>query len=290
MSKSNPSLINPAQHFFEWKAGEGRLEFYDKEKQQRIPVPLPFEFLPIDQLSTITGYSKPDKAGYYSNEIRNSVTQEFIVKMKGNTVYAGLYKNSQGIPQVPRGASFAKSVYIVHKTRTGEFILGNIKMSGSALSAWIEFTKTCVPENGKVIMHRGDQQEAATGPFFPPTFEYVHETPEENVASITLDKQLQIYLNQYFAATQGSQPEPDMYTNNSLQPEADPVQRKLEDTETAIARGAAAEDEAATKKEFTRNWNELGKNNKSAGQAESEPEPVITDLGDEPINLDDIPF
>ena len=35
--------------------------------------------------------------------------------------------------------------------------------------------------------------------FFCPVFEYDHITPEESEAAITLDKQLQVYLKEYFS-------------------------------------------------------------------------------------------
>lgn len=200
MSFSNPTLTNPAKHFFEWKGGSGQLEFYDKERQQRITVPLPFEFIPIDQLATITGYSKIAKSSYYSNEVRNTVKEEFTVKLKGQTVYTGMYKNEQGIAQVPKGAGYAKSIYIAHKTKSGEYIIGNIKAAGSALGAWIEFNKNNIVGNCKVVMTRGAVQDSPVGQFYPPEFKYESLTPEDFKAGIDLDKELQIYLGQYLSA------------------------------------------------------------------------------------------
>lgn len=200
MSFSNPTLTNPAKHFFEWKGGEGKLQYYDKEKKENVTVPLPFEFIPVDQLYTITGYNKMAKASYYSNEVRSSVKEEFIVKVKGQTVFTGLYKNDQGIPQVPKGAGFTTSIYIVHKTKSGEYILGNLKANGSALGAWIEFNKDNIVGNGKVIMTRGAVQESPVGQFYPPEFKYESLTKEDYYAANEADKQLQIYLNQYLSA------------------------------------------------------------------------------------------
>lgn len=202
MSRSQPQLQNPSLHFFEWKGGAGTLEYYDKEQEKRINVPLPFEFLPIDQLATITGFSKLANGSYYSNEVRNTAKEPFTVKLKGQTVYTGLYKNEQGIAQMPKGASYAKSIYIVHKTKDGKYVIGNIKASGSALGAWIEFNQKYKPENGKVTITKGEKQTSPVGDFYAPVFTYGSSTPEEDSEAIRLDKELQVYLSQYFAVTQ----------------------------------------------------------------------------------------
>lgn len=258
MSFSNPQLTNPAQHFFRWKGGEGKLEFYDKEKEESITVPLPFEFIPIDQLATITGFSKTAQSGYYSNEVRSTLKDEFVVKLKGQTVFTGLYKNDQGIAQLPKGAAYTTSLYIVHKNKAGEYITGNIKITGSALGPWIEFNKGKVIGNGKVVMTKGEKQTSPVGDFYPPEFTYEHLTDEDYKAAMEADKELQIYLNQYLSAPKVDETVSDEPTYDKedlpLTTQAD------EDDQAAIDRAKRADDV------------------------------VIEDLGGEPINLDDIPF
>lgn len=269
MSFSNPTLKNPALHFFEWKGSEGKLQFYDKENKVNVSVPLPFEFIPIDQLATITGYSKTAQSGYYSNEVRSSVKDEFVVKIKGQTVFTGLYKNDQGIAQVPKGAGFTASIYIVHKNKAGEYIIGNIKANGSALGAWIEFNKNNIVGNGKAVMTRGAKQSSPVGDFYAPEFKYERLTSEDFKAAMDADKELQIYLNQYLSA-----PKTDEHDSNVDQsvgfatPEqvAEYEQRKAAklDTSPDPMAGVHASNPMAT-------------------------DPVY-DVGEEPINLDDIPF
>lgn len=199
MSRSQPSLQNPAHRFFEYKAGEGTLQYYDKEKQERVEVKLPFTFLVLDQLNTITGYSRPDKASYYSNEVRNSAKEEFVIKLKGGHVVTTLYKNEHGVVQVPKAAKYTKSVYVAYQ-EDGEWVIGNIKLAGSAMTAWIEFNQKYKVEQGKVVMSKGAKVDGEQGEYFPPAFEYKEATPEEDSIAITLDKALQIYLSQYLAA------------------------------------------------------------------------------------------
>lgn len=269
MSFSNPELTNPAKHFFEWKGGEGKLQFYDKEKKENVIVPLPFEFIPIDQLATITGHSKLAKSNYYSNEVRSTVKNEFVIKLKGQTVFTGLYKNDQGIAQVPKGAGFTASIYIVHKTKSGEYIMGNIKANGSALSAWIEFSKNKIVGNGKAVMTKGAMQTSAVGDFYPPEFKYEHLTPEDFKAAMEADKELQIYLNQYLSAPKAEEHDTNVdQTIGLATPEqlADYEERKKAKLDTSPDPMAA-----------------VHANNPMN-------EDPIYEVGEEPVNLDDIPF
>lgn len=206
MSRSQPSLQNPAHRFFEYKAGEGSLQYYDKEKAERVTVPLPLEFLVLDQLNTITGYSRPDKASYYSNEVRNSAKEEFVIKLKGAHVVTTMYKNEHGVVQVPKAAKYTKSIYIAFQ-EGGEWVIGNIKFAGSAMTAWIEFNQKHKVEQGKVIMTKGAKVEGEQGDYFPPAFEYTEAKPEEDSIAITLDKALQIYLSQYLASPKNEESE-----------------------------------------------------------------------------------
>jgi hypothetical protein len=199
MSRSQPTLQNPAHRFFEYKSGAGVLQYYDKEKAERIEVKLPFPFLVLDQLNTITGFSRPDKASYYSNEVRNSAKEEFVIKLKGAHVVTTLYKNEHGVVQVPKAAKYAKSIYIAYQ-EAGEWVIGNIRLSGSAMTSWIEFNQKHKVENGKVIMTKGAKVKGEQGDYFPPAFEYLSAEPEEDSIAITLDKALQIYLSQYLSA------------------------------------------------------------------------------------------
>jgi hypothetical protein len=201
MSRSNPTPTNPAKKFFKWSGSKGQLVYYDKEKQLEVEVKLPFEFLVLDQLSTITGFSKPEKSGYWSNEVRSTVKEELTVKTATGTKYVGLYKNDQGIVQIPKGAKYAKSIYLAFK-EGDEFVIGNLKASGSALTAWIELSNRKVVELGKITITGSEVVDGDLGEYHVPTFEWSNATAEEDDAAKKLDKELQIYLSQYLSAAQ----------------------------------------------------------------------------------------
>lgn len=200
MSLSSPTLQNPAEHFFEWKGGTGTLSFYDKEKKESVIVPLPFTFIVLDQLHTITGYDKMSKSGYWSNEVKDIRRDEFTLRTKGGVKYVGPYKNEQGIVMMPKGANYTKSVYIAHQNKAGEWIMGNIKLSGSARGAWFDFSKAHSVENGKITITKGDKETSPVGDYYPPVFNWAKWDDEEYHSAVILDKLLQQYLTQYLAA------------------------------------------------------------------------------------------
>lgn len=193
MSFSNPTPTNPAQHFFEWH--NGGVEFYDKEKKESISVPLPFEFIVLDQLHTITGYSDEDESGFWSNELR-SLANDFNVRTKKGTQYVGPYKVN-GIAQVPNGARYTKSVYIAHKNRAGELILGNLKVTGAALTSWIDTLKGVDFGSYKVIITGSTEGKKGSNTYKIPTFETSLISPEEHDVAFELDTELQTYLDTY---------------------------------------------------------------------------------------------
>lgn len=259
MSRSNPQLTNPATRFFEWKGQEGHLEFYDKEQEKRINVPLPFTFLSLDELSTIVGYSKRDESGYWSNEVRNVTKDMFVVRTKHGIAQQGLYNDLATVRS--KGAKYAKSIYIAYKTREG-WEIGNIKAHGSALSAWIEFSKTCRPQNGKVTIARGEAQDAPTGQFYPPVYTYESSSREEDAVAMELDRELQTYLESYLKQPPITDVEDEIV--NGVQ-------------EPVVVTDDIVQPSRSQKQEEKREDEEIK-------------EIVHEVIEDEPINLDEIPF
>jgi hypothetical protein len=245
MSRSQPQLTNPAGRFFTWSGSHGQLEWYDKENQKNVPVKLPFTFLVADQLSTITGYSDADESGFWSNEVRSIRNEELTVRTKKGTRYVGLYKNDQGIVQLPTGARYAKSIYIAYYDENGELQLGNIKASGVALTAFIELTGKHIVENGKCAITGSTEGKKGTTVYQIPTFEWSNSTAEEDEIAVTLDKELQVYLSQYLAAAQYNRSSQEEVTTENVTETSHEVAKKNWDLETDIhedlARGLAAD-------------------------------------------------
>jgi hypothetical protein len=268
MSLSRPVAQNPAARFYDWSGSRGQLEWYDKEKQERIPVKQPFKFIVLDELHTITGYSDQDQSGYWSNETRKT-TEDFTVRTKKGIRFVGPYRNPQsGMVQLPQGAKYAKSVYIAHRVND-EWVIGNIKMAGVALSAWIDLNGKHRTEGNIIALVGSTEGSKGATKFQIPTFEY-GGSPDTDTLDIatSLDAQLQTYLDTYLTAPK--------YDDN-----AEPI---LEDSFNTDDGKATPEQVADFEKR------------KAAKKADREEDAEIKDMvatdfdESEPINLDDIPF
>lgn len=198
MSLSNPTTsTNPATKFIEWKGGEGKFSYYNKETKQTVDMPKEMYIIVLDQLATITGFSETDKSGIWSNEVKYSATEELIVKTRNGELYKGLYKDIKDKIKVS-GGNFAKSVYACLITAQGqnqkpELELVNFKFSGCSLAPWIEAKATddgCVIKlsTNDVVLKKGASK------YFAPTIEKL--TPRQDILDLakSLDKVLQKYL------------------------------------------------------------------------------------------------
>ncbi len=233
MSRSNPTADrnpNPAQRFFEWKGKAGVLQYYDKQKEEIVQVKLPFTFIALDQLSTITGYNKKLQTGIYANEIRDIKKERFVVNyFKGGKIAEGFYDEIRDrITSRAVGAVFAKSVYIAYKDGD-TFKIGNLRMTGCALSPWFEFAKLnqkAINEKA-VVINQGPLSDEGEIPFYPPAFGLKDVSADTNNIAIALDKELQEYLKSYFGRTVATQvaahaelPQPDA-PQEASQPDAE---------------------------------------------------------------------
>jgi len=198
MSRSNPTVKNPATRFMQWRGGEeggGRITYYDKETQEEIEVPLPFSFLVLDELQTLTGFNDAQQSGYWSNEVRNS-NGLLVARTKQGIQARGTYQQIKEMGL--NGLKFAQSVYVMFKDETGEFQIGNFKFSGAAMSAWIDFKKQFdIDKCAVYITNEPKKAKKGRNTYFIPVFEGQNVTDATEAEAQRLDEQLQRYLNTY---------------------------------------------------------------------------------------------
>lgn len=265
MSRSNPIPTNPAKRFFKWSGSKGKLVWYDKEQQSEVEVTLPFTFLVLDQLATITGYCEQDGSGYWSNEVRSVAKEEFTVRTSKGTKQAGLYKDLADVRS--KGAKYAKSIYIAYK-ESDEYVIGNIKASGAALTAWIELSDRYVVLNGKVSLTGATQAKKGATDYFIPTFEWSNSDSDEDEIAKSLDKELQIYLSQYLTVAQFDRTsQEDGVIEDSYESVPQNGYEKAKAQAAAIKAKQESEDDRAYQESLARSF---------------------SDEGD--LNMDDIPF
>lgn len=213
------NLLNPARYTFQWAGKKGQLEYYDRATKERVPVPLPFTFIVLEELSCMAGYSKADASPYWSNEVRDTRRETLTVKTTSGTKQTGLYRELDAVRA--DGAVYAKSIYIAYENGPGNWVIGNIKApAGSVLTAWIELSRTAKFSNGKIVLSRDKLRTAPTGDYYPPHFEYKPFEGREYTVSVRLDAELQSYLTQYFEPYSRGQ-------QLSILPPAEPIDKNI---------------------------------------------------------------
>lgn len=197
MSRSNNTTsTNPTTRWFEWSGSTGQLKYYDRDKQENVFIDAPFTFLVLDQLSTITGWSDDAQSGVWANEVRNLQLEELIVRTKMGILARGQYSNIKGL----NGVRFTKSIYIAYYDDNKQLQIGNLKAAGACLSAWIEFSRGRDVYKGAVTLSKAEPAKKGATKYFIPVFEEKTTVSDEtNAQAVELDKQLQAYLNDYFA-------------------------------------------------------------------------------------------
>lgn len=202
MSLSNPKMVNPAQKFIEFKGDKGIFQYYDKTlpEPKNVELVMPFFFIVLDELSTISGYSEKLGTSFYSNEI-HSLSEE-ILKVKTFKVgfsVTGKYADIKN-ELIANGAKFAKSVYVMLITGKDSFELAHFKLTGAAFGAWLE-KKFSVQDFGITVKETIQGKKGAVK-FQMPVFERVNISKDmKNLwnTAIEMDKRLQVYLKAYKA-------------------------------------------------------------------------------------------
>jgi hypothetical protein len=265
MSLSNPTLINPAVRSFEWGGRDGVLTYYDRQTRETHEQPLPFRFIVLDQLNTIGGYSKRDQSRIWANEVRNLKEDVLYTRTKNGPIEAAIYSELKETTK--RHGSFCKSIYIAFELN-GNWAIGNFKAVGASLGPWFDFTKAYSVEQGMVVMTRGDFTDGDIA-FYKPNYEWQKWEDGAYQVAVQLDRQLQAFLSASLSAPKVDEDGQGTEAGNAAPGYATPEQRADYETRRAAAANNGYEDPLPTP----------GNEDK-----------IIEDIGDEPINLDDIPF
>jgi hypothetical protein len=199
MSLSNPKLQNPATKFIEFKGDKGIFQYFDKEKGENgenVEMQMPFYFIVLDELSTITGYNNENECGIYSNEIHSLADEILKVKtFKGGISLVGKYADIKNDIKAI-GGKFTKSIYAMLLGKPNTFV--HFKFSGAAFSSWLE-KKIDLQKAAVLVNETAQGQNGAvkyTYPIFkssiiPAIKQYVWNE------ALEMDKQLQKYLISY---------------------------------------------------------------------------------------------
>lgn len=233
MSRSNNTeIVNPSTRWFSWSGSDGKIVYYDKQTKENVEVKMPFTFLLLEELSTITGYNESAKAGIYANEVKDLSTTPLRVMEGKREMVKGLYSAIKDTV-TSAGGKYAKSCYIAYKNESGELVIGNFLFAGSSfgggehivdkvkkftepVGGWLDFAQSNrAGIYTKAIRVTRDERICTKGKvsFYAPKFELIETSEETDKKAIELDKELQEYLAHYFqrnatALQQSSAPAP----------------------------------------------------------------------------------
>lgn len=189
-------MSNPSTKFLVWKSDDKCFEYYDKEKQEKVSVALPFKFLVLDELHTIKGWNDASSSGIFSNEVKFISKEVMTVKpFKGNEVAKGLYKDIKE-KIVSAGGHYVKSIYIMLEDGS----LANLQLKGSAVQKWGEFTQKTrnrLPDEW-VQVTKAIEGKKGVVKFFTPDFSFERSiTEDEAMQADEAFNILETYLKTY---------------------------------------------------------------------------------------------
>ena len=189
---------NPATKFIEWKSNEKCFNYYDKEAQKNVEIPLPFKFLVLDELHTIKGWNDASSSNIYSNEVKFISKEVMTVKpFKGNEIAKGYYKDIKD-KVVAAGGHYTKSIYVMLEDGS----LANISLKGSGVQKWGDFTQKTrnrLADEWVTVAKAEDGKKGAVK-FSTPSFSFANSISDEeaNMADEAFNI-LESYLKTYLA-------------------------------------------------------------------------------------------
>ena len=189
---------NPATKFIEWKSNDKCFNYYDKESQKNVEIPLPFKFLVLDELHTIKGWNDASSSNIYSNEVKFISKEVMTVKpFKGNEIAKGYYKDIKD-KVVAAGGHYTKSIYVMLEDGS----LANISLKGSGVQKWGDFTQKTrkrLADEWVTVAKAEDGKKGAVK-FSTPSFSFANSISDEeaNMADEAFNV-LESYLKTYLA-------------------------------------------------------------------------------------------
>lgn len=236
MSRSNPTdnSPNPSVRWHEWDGSNGAVRYYDRnaphptkkgEKGANVQCKLPFTFIVLDDLSTIKGWHEASESSIYSNEVRDTRQETFVVKSYDGGVLAEGFYSAIRDRVFALGGHFTTNLYIAFKDGAGVLQIGSLQVKGAALNHWVEFKKKHrddIMKKAVVITGFKDGKKGKIE-FRTPVFEIKDITEKTNAEALALDMLLQNYLKGYFKRTRTEQVsgKPAMQEHPADEPQAD---------------------------------------------------------------------
>jgi hypothetical protein len=194
---------NPATKFIEWKSNDKCFNYYDKDAQKNVEIPLPFKFLVLDELHCIKGWNDASSSNIYSNEVKFISKEVMTVKpFKGNEIAKGYYKDIKE-KVVAAGGHYTKSIYVMLEDGS----LANLQLKGSGVQKWGDFTQKTRNRLADewVIVAKAEDGKKGAVKFSTPSFSFANSISdiEADLADDAFNI-LESYLKTYLAKAEPS--------------------------------------------------------------------------------------
>jgi len=196
MSLSRPTATtSPAKLYLKWKGITGVLYYYNKESDKEVEIERPFKFVVLDELHSVSGFSEQDNSGIYSNEVR-VIGEELHIMTRAGELLRGPYTQIKDSIKA-KGGKYTKSIYLATEI-DGETIIANLKLSGAAGGAWMDFTRENkgYTDTEVTIEEKALEGKKGATVFQMPIFKVSEMSYEVRDTATELDKELQTYLDQ----------------------------------------------------------------------------------------------
>lgn len=236
-----------AEKTYSWRSAEKNFFCYDKEKEERIPLPKGAKLIPLTSTNAVTGVHSLDlgKATERYNPIFSNEFTDYkneIVRVRehdrldGTTtvLFEGVYSPTirDAIASVPY-CKFTKNIYCL---LDGEVV--KLELKASSLKPWIDFedglrkTKTYLTDGHYVSVGEAQQCKTGSVTYFAPTFELGDITPEEDSEADRIAAEVEDKLAHNRAARNGDNEMPAQIqpaAEKTAEPEEAPQEISLDE-------------------------------------------------------------
>lgn len=123
---------SPVQLYYDWRSDENSFCYYDKEADSRVAAGIPFKFLVLKQMVSVTGVHPSTKVGIYSNQVKYTTKEELTVRYQDGTDLAkGYWKDIKDLVK-QNGGHYTKIIYGMDV----DGVIICIRIRGEALLSW----------------------------------------------------------------------------------------------------------------------------------------------------------
>lgn len=189
---------NPTSKFLEWKSDDKCFSYYDKDNKTNVKIPLPLQFIVLEEYHTVKGFSDADQTGIYANEVLQISAEEMEVKtFKGRVIAKGIYNEIKQNVNAG-GGTYHKSLYVV--TPKGDLV--NISFKGAVVSKWSKFTEKGQFKRLKsewVKIETVEEHQKGKVKYTTPNFEFSKKITQKDVDLIMPKvEEFTEYMKNYF--------------------------------------------------------------------------------------------